>query len=179
MEKEDRRVRKISCDEEVANIDDKMSLDQLQDAVLTILKKYWLHKYFVHLKSPQTQILATVLPPIDPLVKVTVKENIKEITTALKIARGKPILQPDTSHQEMNLDKKWKNLFSPEEKVDGNFMSKKRNVATLHDDGQVSIEPTDPEIMDKMLEKYSETPQSPESKTPSPLIGDLFFIYCT
>ena len=105
--------------------------------------------------------------------KVTLKENIQEINTALKMARGLPILQPDTCDQKIKSDKKWNNLYSPEVQVDDTFMSTKRKVVTVHDDGQVSIEPTDPAVMNKMLQKYSQSPP-PDSPISSPSPGNFY-----
>ena len=142
-----------------------MCLSDLQDAVLTVLKNYWLHKFILHLKSSQSASLGAV----DPLMQnasmsdVTALENMQGIDRVLRMAQGKLILQVNKHCSENSPQVKWGGLFLPQVQVDDNFVSKKQDIVTVHDDGQVNIEPTDPVVLDKMLQKYRETPPPPSS----------------
>ena len=161
MEKTDQRIRGIREDEDT---NDHYSLQELQDAVLAILKKYWLHKYFLHIKNSQTRLLnSAIVPHNSCCLDENLKENIQTINIGLKIAQGKSVLQPETPQKYEKTEGKWAGLFSPQMDVNDSLMSKREDVVTVHDDGEVSVEPADPAVMDKTLRKYADKPQFLES----------------
>ena len=161
MEETDQRIRGIRAADEDSN--DHFSLQELQDAVLAILKRYWLHKYFLHMKDSRMQLLNSAVGLNSHSLDENLKENIQTINIGLKMAQGKSVLQPETPQKYEKTEGKWTGLFSPQMDVNDSFMFKREDVVTVHDDGEVSVEPADPDVMDKTLHKYANQPQFLES----------------
>ena len=161
LEKTDQRIRGVRAGE---NSNDHFSLQELQDAVLATLKKYWLHKYFLHIKDSEMRILNSAIVPHNSWFLVeNLKENMQTLNIGLKMAQGKSVLQPETSQKDEKTEGKWTGLFSPQMDVNDSFMSMKEDVVTVHDDGEVSVEPVDAVVIDKTFQKYIDQPQFLES----------------
>ena len=98
------------------------------------------------------------------------KEGMQTINMTLKIAQGKPVMQSvmQIKDEEVELNKdtenKWNGLFSPQVEINDSFVSKRReDVVTVHDDGQITIDSPDQDVMDKKLLRYKEEKNSPKS----------------
>ena len=160
MEKTDQRIRGVRAGEDSS---DHFSLQELQNAVLTILTKYWLHKYFLHIKDSQMRILNSAIVPHNSWCLVeNLKENMQTLNIGLKMAQGKSVLQPETSQKNEKTEGKWTGLFAPQMDVN-DIISMKKDVVTFIDDGEVSVEPADKAVVDKTLQKYIDQPQFLES----------------
>ncbi len=142
------------------------SLEALQEAVLIVLKKYWLQKYMLHLMyEKQRENMKPTIPMLQPtLSDAMLQDNMQSIDFALKMAQGKPLTMMNEESHQKRAEVNWRSLFPHQLQVDDKFLSTKDEVVTVHDDGKVSINPTDPNVMDKVLLKYTLPPE----RSPSP-----------
>ncbi len=142
------------------------SLEVLQEAVLTVLKDYWLQKYMFHLiHQKHEESLQRSIPMPEPTLSETMlQDNMQNIDFALRMAQGRPLIMMNEESQQKRAEINWRSLFPHQLQVDDKFLSTKDEVVTVHENGKVSINQTDPKVMDKELVKYT----LPSKPLPSP-----------